>query len=242
MSIIQVQNLKKEFGKKIAVFNLSFDVYEGEIFALLGTNGAGKSTTMEIITKMINSTSGSVNIFGKNINTNWNEISPKINIVPQENAISDNLNVRQNLELFYDLYNLDKKQKGEILDKLILDFELTEFAKIKAKKLSGGLKRRLSIAVALITQPKILILDEPTTGLDVISRKLLWKQLLSHKEKNKMTIIITTHYLEEAAEYADRVAIMHNSYLKIIDTVENMLEKTKTSSFDDAFIKITEGI
>ena len=236
MSAIKASNLTQKYKEKIAVDNLNLEIEEGELFSLLGVNGAGKTTTIKMLSCLIKPTSGDAILIGDSITKNPLAVKEKINVSPQETAVAPNLTVKENLETIARLYGSSKKEAGKKADEIIERFELTEIQRSKAKTLSGGWQRRLSIAMALISEPKILFLDEPTLGLDVLARRELWN--IIKRLKGKITIILTTHYLEEAEALSDRIAIMAKGKLKDIGTAKELMEKTETDNFEDAFIKI----
>lgn len=233
--MIEIQNLCKTYGSLVAVDNLSLHINRGEVFALLGLNGAGKSTTIGILCGLISKTSGTIFIDGKNHQSHLEEIKKIINLSPQETAVAPNLTVYENLELIATLYGKNNK---EIIKNTIKKFNLQEKTNILAKKLSGGQKRRLSLAMAIITNPKILILDEPTLGLDIKARKQLW-EIIKNLAKTT-TIILTTHYLEEAENLANRIGVMAKGKLVAVGTSAELITQTKTQNFEDAFLKLTE--
>lgn len=233
---IEIRGLTKRFKNKIAVDKLNLSIKEGELFSLLGMNGAGKTTTIRMLSCLIQPTDGDAFLMGKSILSNTNQVKKITNVSPQETAVAMNLNVRENLELMAKIYGIDNKQAKIKAQQKLDEFKLNEVAKDKAKTLSGGMQRRLSIAMALISEPKILFLDEPTLGLDVLSRRELWGLIKQLKEK--MTIILTTHYMEEAEALSDRIGIMTKGVLKELGTVKELIEKTGTEKFEDAFIKL----
>lgn len=235
--MIETKNLTKKFKDKVAVDLLNLKIEKGELFSLLGTNGAGKTTTIKMLSFLSESTSGEIIIDGKAVNKKANEIKEILNLSPQETAIAPNLSVFENLEFMAGVYGI--KNKNEKINELVKMFNLEGILKQKAKTLSGGWQRKLSIAIALINEPKILFLDEPTLGLDVISRRELWKIIESFK--GKMTIILTTHYMEEAEKLSDRIGIMANGKLRCIGTSEELKKKAKTDNFEEAFIKLATG-
>jgi ABC-2 type transport system ATP-binding protein len=240
MHAIQTTNLTKKFGDFIAVDGLNLSVQEGELFALLGVNGAGKTTTIKMLSCLSKPTSGDATLMGNSIVSNSYAVKERINVSPQETAVAPNLTVKENLELIAGIYGGNKKQAAEQADKVIADFGLSEVAEKKAKALSGGWQRRLSIAMALISNPQILFLDEPTLGLDVLARRELWSMI--EKLKGKITMILTTHYLEEVEALSDRVAVMANGRLKAIGTVTQLMEKTHAKNLEDAFVAlVSEG-
>ena len=237
MYSIEISNLTKKFKEKIAVNNISLKIKEGELFALLGTNGAGKTTTIKMLSTLILPTSGEVKINGLDVIKDRQKVKEILNVSPQETAIAPNLSVRENLEFMAGVYQI--KNKEEKIKELISMFKLDDVLNQKAKTLSGGWQRKVSIAMALINDPKILFLDEPTLGLDVIARKELWSVI--EKQKNKMTIILTTHYMEEAESLSDRVGIMAGGNLIDVGTPEELIKKSGEKNFEDAFVKIATG-
>ena len=237
MNVIEISDLTQKYKDKIAVDKLNLKIKHGELFALLGTNGAGKTTTIKMLTGLIKPTSGDIKILGLDIRKHSAEIKSRINVSPQETAIAPNLTVYENLDFMAGVYQINNKSK--IIAELIKDFKLASVKNQKAKTLSGGLQRRLSIALALVNNPEILFLDEPTLGLDVIARKELWQ--LIERLKGKITIILTTHYMEEAESLSDRIGIMKNGKIIEIGTAKKLIRKTKTKNFEDAFVKIVAG-
>lgn len=234
--MIEINNLTKKYKEKTAVNELSLTINKGELFSLLGTNGAGKTTTIKILSTLILPTSGSIKINNLDIIKDKRKIKEIINISPQETAIAPNLTVLENLYFIADIYKIPNKK--EKVEELIKIFKLEEVLKQKAKTLSGGYQRKLSIAISLINNPKVLFLDEPTLGLDVISRRELWKVIKSLK--GNTTIILTTHYMEEAEELSDRIGIMNKGKLIRLGTAKELMSSVKAKSFEDAFIKIIE--
>ena len=236
MEIITVKNICKDYKKLRALNNVSLSINEGELYGLLGVNGAGKTTLLKILSGLTNLTSGEFIISGYNKNQ-MDEIKKLIDISPQETAVAKNLTVMENLRFFQGLYNQNDE---EYLNQIINDLGLNEVVNQRAKTLSGGYQRRLSIALGLISKPKILLLDEPTLGLDVIARRELWN--IINKFKGKITIILTSHYLEEIEALCDRVAIMSKGNLLIEGTIPDIKEKTNETSFEEAFVKIVGGM
>ena len=238
MEIIKIDNVSKNYKNIKALNNISLTINEGELYGLLGVNGAGKTTLLKILSGLTNPTNGDFVVDGfTNNNNNMDDIKRIIDISPQESAVAKNLTVLENLKFFQDLYN----QKDEnYLKEIIDDLGLNEVINQRAKTLSGGYQRRLSIALGLISKPKILLLDEPTLGLDVIARRELWK--IVNKFKGKITIILTSHYLEEIEALCYRVAILSKGNLLIEGTIDEIKEKTNESSFEEAFVKIVGGI
>ena len=231
---IKIENLTKKYQDTTALDNLSLEIKEHELFALLGLNGAGKTTTIKMLATLVKPTSGDAFIYGKSINSE--EVKELIAISTQETSVARNLTVEENLLFIADIYGLDKNTKNEVMKRIIADFNFEKVLKKKAKTLSGGWQRKLSIAMALIASPKVLFLDEPTLGLDVIARRELWDIIL--KLKKEMTIILTTHYMEEATYLSDRIGIISEGKLKALGTAEELIEKVNAKNFEDAFIKI----
>ncbi len=237
MTAIETKKLTKKYKDKVAVKEVDLSINQGELFALLGTNGAGKTTTIKMLSGLILPTSGDITIENMDMKKDVYKIKEILNVSPQETAIAPNLTVKENLEFMAGVYQI--KNKEEKINKLIEQFKLDEVLKKKAKTLSGGWQRKVSIAASLINDPKILFLDEPTLGLDVIARKELWKVINSLK--GKITIILTTHYMEEAESLSDRIGIMANGEIVDIGTAEELIKKTGAKNFEDAFVSIATG-
>ncbi len=237
MLAIETNKLTKKFKEKTAVNGINLKINEGELFALLGTNGAGKTTTIKMLSTLILPTEGEIKILGLDILKDRQKIKEILNVSPQETAIAPNLSVKENLEFMAGVYQIPNKE--EKIDELVKLFKLEEVLKQKAKTLSGGWQRKVSIAIALINEPKILFLDEPTLGLDVIARKELWNVI--EKLKGKITIILTTHYMEEAENLSDRIGIMAKGNLVDVGTSEELIKKAGAKNFEDAFVKIATG-
>lgn len=237
MYSIETKNLIKKFKDKIAVNEVDLKINQGELFALLGTNGAGKTTTIKMLSGLILPTSGSIKIENMDMKKDTLKIKEILNVSPQETAIAPNLTVKENLYFMAGVYQIQNKETK--IEELIKQFKLNEVLNKKAKTLSGGWQRKVSIALSLINDPKILFLDEPTLGLDVIARKELWKVI--EGLKGKITIILTTHYMEEAENLSDRIGIMSNGKLVDIGTSNELIKKTKTKNFEDAFVSIATG-
>ena len=237
MYSIETKKLTTKFKDKIAVNGIDLQIKQGELFALLGTNGAGKTTTIKMLSGLILPTSGEILIENMNMKKDIFKIKEILNVSPQETAIAPNLSVKENLEFMAGVYQI--KEKDKKINELIKLFNLNEVLNKKAKTLSGGWQRKVSIAISLINDPKILFLDEPTLGLDVIARKELWEVINSLK--GKITIILTTHYMEEAESLSDRIGIMANGNLIDIGTSQELIKKTKTKNFEDAFVSIATG-
>lgn len=234
---IEIDNISKEYKDVMAVDNLSLRVKKGELFGLLGVNGAGKTTLVKMLSCLIMPTSGDAKILGKSIITQSDEVKKIIGISPQETAVAKNLTVEENLELMAGAHGLDKANRRKKTEDIIAEFGLQEVRKKTAGKLSGGWQRKLSLAMALVSEPQVLFLDEPTLGLDVFARRDLWRVIESLKG---VTIILTTHYMEEAETLSDRICIMKKGKIVDIGTARELTEKTGSAKFEDAFIKIVE--
>ena len=240
MDAIQIEGLTKQYKDVIAVDHLSLSVRKGELFSLLGVNGAGKTTTIKMLSCLTRPTDGDAFLNGKSICKEASAVKAMIAVSPQETAIAPGLSVRENLELMCGVYGFAKDKKIAKIKELTQLLGLETVLSKKAGKLSGGWQRRLSIAMALISQPQILFLDEPTLGLDVLARSDLWD--LIRRLKGEITIILTTHYMEEAEALSDRIGIMKDGRLLLCDTAERIKEIAKTDSFEQAFIRIVKGV
>ena len=236
---IEIQNLRKEFGGKTAVNDLNLSIPEGEIFAFLGVNGAGKTTTIRMLTGLTTPTAGDARVLGHSIITELEDVKKVGNLSPQETSVAPNLTVQENLEFIAGIYGYSKEERREKAFELINLFELDEVRNSKAKTLSGGWQRKVSIAMALISSPKVLYLDEPTLGLDVLARRELWKVIRSLR--GKVTIILTTHYMEEAEELSDHIAIMVKGNLVATGTLQELRMRTGKETLEDIFVSIVEG-
>ena len=240
MYAIKTEALSKHYRDVIAVNGLSLTVEEGELFSLLGINGAGKTTTIKMLSCLTTPTSGDAYLLGKSIKKESSDVKSSIAVSPQESAIAKGLSVKENLELMCGVFGFDKKKRDAKIKELCELLGLESFINKKAGKLSGGWQRRLSIAMALISEPRILFLDEPTLGLDVLARSDLWDIIRSLK--GKVTIILTTHYMEEAEALSDHVAIMKDGTLIVCDTVDGIKQTAGTDNFEEAFVKIVKGV
>ena len=236
--MIRIENLTKTYKDVVAVDNLNLTVNQGELLALLGVNGAGKTTTIKLLSCLTRPTSGDAFLDGKSIRTD--AVKSIIGVSPQETAVARGLTALENLRLICGIHGFTKAQQTQRIAELTDLLGLSSILKKKAGKLSGGWQRRLSIAMALISQPKILFLDEPTLGLDVLARSDLWDIIRSLK--GKVTIILTTHYMEEAEALSDRIAIMKDGKLLLCDTAEKIKEIANTDNFEQAFIRIVKGV
>lgn len=235
MIAVKIENVKKSYKDTKALKGVSAEIKSGELYGLLGLNGAGKTTLISAIAGLIKADEGDITVDGKSVKTDSDEVKRIIAVSPQETAVAPNLTVKENLEFFAELY--DKPKDRAII--AMQEFGLTEVANKRAKTLSGGYARRLSVAAAVITEPKLLILDEPTLGLDVIARRELWK--LINARKGKTTIILTTHYLEEVEALCDRICALKEGEKIFEGTVDEMKTLTGEENFEDAFVKISQG-
>ena len=240
MDAIRIENLTKKYKDVVAVDELDLSVHKGEVFSLLGVNGAGKTTTIKMLSCLTRPTSGNAFLNGKSICRDAAEVKSVIGVSPQETAVAPGLSVRENLELMCGIYGFEKEKRETKIKELTALLGLGTVIGKKAGKLSGGWQRRLSIAMALISEPEILFLDEPTLGLDVLARSDLWD--IIRGLKGRVTIILTTHYMEEAEALSDRIAIMKDGKLLICDTAENIKTTAQTDNFEQAFIRIVKGV
>lgn len=240
MDAIRIENLRKTYKDVVAVDNLSLTVQQGELFSLLGVNGAGKTTTIKMLSCLTQPTSGDALLNGHSIRTDCAAVKSIIAVSPQETAVAPGLSVAENLELMCGVHGFSKEKRAVKMQEITDLLSLVPVLKRKAGKLSGGWQRRLSIAMALISEPEILFLDEPTLGLDVLARSELWDLILSLK--GRVTVILTTHYMEEAEALSDHIAIMAGGKLLICDTAENIKKAADTDNFEQAFIRIVKGV
>lgn len=239
MKAIQIDNLTKRYRDVLAVDGLTLCIEEGELFSLLGVNGAGKTTTIKMLSGLTQPTSGNACLLGNSITKDMSAIKPLIAVSPQETAVAPGLSVRENLELMCGVFGFSKDKRSEKIKELTALLDLGSVIGRKAGKLSGGWQRRLSIAMALISEPRILFLDEPTLGLDVIARSDLWETIRALK--GKVTVVLTTHYMEEAEALSDRIAIMKDGRLLVCDTPAAIKQQTGEDSIEKAFIKVVKG-
>ena len=238
MDAIKTVGLTKKYKDLTAVDGLDLTVRQGELLSLLGVNGAGKTTTIKMLTGLTRPTSGDAFLNGKSVLTDSAAVKTMIAVSPQETAVAPNLTVRENLELMAGVHGLSNSQAKDKVADLCGRFGLGEVADKRAGKLSGGWQRRLSIAMALISGPQILFLDEPTLGLDVLARSELWDMIRALK--GNMTVILTTHYMEEAEALSDRVAIMKSGRLLLTGTPAQIKQQAGTDKFDEAFVRIVK--
>ncbi len=240
MDAIKIENLTKKYKDVVAVDNLSLTVKKGELFSLLGVNGAGKTTTIKMLCCLTEPSGGDAFLLGNSIRTQKGAVKQVIALSPQETAVAPMLTAKENLELICGAYGFEKLKKEEQIKRLTELLNLESVLNRKAGKLSGGWQRRLSIAMALISEPQILFLDEPTLGLDVIARSELWD--IIRALKGKVTVILTTHYMEEAEALSDRIAIMKQGKLLLCSTAEEIKKIAGTSSFEQAFVRVVKGV
>ena len=237
--VLDVQGLTKQYTKVLAANQVSFQIGEGEIFALIGPNGAGKTTTIRMLCCLTKPTEGDATLSGASIVREPMHVKEKIGVSPQETAVAANLTAEENLRLMCGMHGLSKAETDEKVRALSERFHLNEVLSRRAGKLSGGWQRRLSIAMALVSDPEILFLDEPTLGLDVIARSELWDVIRGMK--GHATIILTTHYMEEAEALSDRVGVMKDGRLLALGTPDALKAQTGQEKFEDAFIAIVRG-
>ncbi|NVM52270.1 MAG: ATP-binding cassette domain-containing protein [Candidatus Helarchaeota archaeon] len=235
---IIIENLVKQFEDVTAVDGLNLEIKKGELFSLLGPNGAGKTTTINILCGLIKPTKGTAIVGGYDVKKNLNEIKALIGVCPQEAAVFKYLSGRENIELFGNLHTIPKKKLKERIDQLLDAMSLTEASKRKAKGYSGGMLRKLNLIIALIGEPEIAFLDEPTVGMDPRARRATWEFIGSLKNQNK-TVILTTHYIEEAETLSDRVGIIDYGQLIALGTPKELMEKYDSKNLEEVFLKIT---
>lgn len=240
MDAIRVEGLTKKYKDVVAVDGLCLSVHTGELFSLLGVNGAGKTTTIKMLSCLTKPTSGDALLHGHSITHDRAAVKSLIAVSPQETAVAPGLSVYENLALMCGVHGFGKEKRLAKIKELSAMLGLDAVIGKKAGKLSGGWQRRLSIAMALISEPKILFLDEPTLGLDVLARSDLWDLIRSLK--GKVTIILTTHYMEEAEALSDRIAIMKDGKLLVCDTADGIKARAETDRFEEAFVRIVKGV
>lgn len=238
MQAIKTTELVKQYQSLTAVSRLNLKIHQGELFSLLGVNGAGKTTTIKMLTCLTKPTGGDAFIGGYSITRQPDQVKRLIGVSPQETAVAPNLSVKENLELICGIHGFSREKTKEKIQQLDTQFNLDSVLHRKAGKLSGGWQRRVSIVMALISEPQILFLDEPTLGLDVIARHELWEVIRSLK--GKITIVLTTHYMEEAEALSDCIGIMKSGCLLAVGTAEELKQKTGTHDFETAFVSIVK--
>lgn len=238
MTAVQAKGLTKKYKEKTAVDALDLTVEEGELFALLGVNGAGKTTTIRMLTCLSKPTAGEAAICGHSVSSDSASVKAVVGISPQDTAVAENLTVKENLTLAAKIFGFSKEKTAKRIDEMTKLFNLGDVLSSRTKTLSGGWKRKVSIAMALISEPKVLFLDEPTLGLDVLARRELWGAIESLK--GKITIILTTHYMEEAEKLSDRIAIMTGGKIRAIGTMAELEQISGESGLENVFVKIAE--
>ena len=237
MQIIEAKGLTKYYGSFKAVDSVNFEISKGECFGFLGPNGAGKTTVIRILYCFMPPTSGQVKIFGMDVTESASQIKFHLGVMPQDDNLDPDLSVFENLVVYARYFDIPKSVSSHIAQELLSFMELTDKAKVNIKTLSGGMKRRVLLARALINNPELLVLDEPTTGLDPHSRRSVWQKLNHLKTKNT-TLLITTHYMEEAEKLCDRVAIMDSGRIMTIDSPSNLMNEYG-GNLEDVYLKLT---
>ena len=238
MQAIETTALTKRYGKLTALDRLDLQVHRGELFSLLGVNGAGKTTAIKLLTCLSKPTSGDARVGGHSITKEPDRVKALIGVSPQETAVAPNLTVEENLALICGIHGFSKEKTARRIGELSAQFSLESVLKRKAGKRSGGWQRRVSIAMALISDPKILFLDEPTLGLDVLARHELWD--IIQALKGHVTIILTTHYMEEAQALSDRIGILKDGHLLAVGTAAELMDRAGTGDFETAFVSIVK--
>ena len=238
MLAIKTVELVKKYHKLTAVDRVDLEIQQGELFSLLGVNGAGKTTTIKMLTGLTKPSAGEAFVGGCSITKQPDQVKRLIGVSPQETAVAPNLSVKENLELICGIHGISREKTKAKICELSEQLALDDVFKRKAGRLSGGWQRRVSIAMALISEPQILFLDEPTLGLDVLARHELWDTIRALK--GKVTIVLTTHYMEEAEALSDRIGIMKNGRLLAVGTVDELNRKAGTDDFETAFVSIVK--
>ncbi|MGN0808023.1 MAG: ABC transporter ATP-binding protein [Candidatus Coproplasma sp.] len=236
MQVVLCNSIGKNYGDICALKGVDLSVDEGELFGLLGVNGAGKTTLIKILCGLTKPTQGEAFVYGKSVLSELSQVKSLVDISPQETSVALNLTVKENLQFFASLYYKDKQEQANAVQKTVETFSLEEVLKRRAKTLSGGWQRRLSIACALVSSPKVLFLDEPTLGLDVLARRELWNVI--RRIKSQTTIVLTSHYLEEIEALCDRVAVMVKGKIIALGTCEEIKALSGKDNFEDAFIEL----
>lgn len=236
---IKTIDLRKEYNDVVAVSGLNLEIEEGELFSLLGVNGAGKTTTVKMLSALTKPTGGDALILGHSVVNEEDTVKSLIDISMQETSVARKLTVEENVDFYAELNCLGKDEARDIKRYIFETFGLDSVKNKRADKLSGGWQRKLSVALALISKPKILFLDEPTLGMDVIARRELWKAI--NTMKKTMTVVLTTHYMEEAEALSDRLGIMKGGELIFVGTKEELYEKSGKSNVEDSFIELVSG-
>jgi ABC-2 type transport system ATP-binding protein len=237
--MIEVDGVTKKFGNFTAVDDISFSIKPGELFALLGPNGAGKSTTIKMLTTLLRPTSGKLQLNGHDVTKNQDAARKSFGIVFQDPSVDTELTAYENMEIHAVMYGIPKKQLAPRIEELLTLLELWDRRNSLVKTFSGGMKRRLEIARGLLHHPKILFLDEPTLGLDAQTRNLLWNYVQKLSREKNMTVLFTTHYLEEAEANATRIAFIDQGKIIVIGTSAELMKQTKTKTLEQAYLKLT---
>ena len=239
MLAVDIRKLTKKYGAITALDDCNLQVNEGELYGLLGVNGAGKTTLIKILCGLTAPSEGEAFVFGNSVRTDMTAIKRLIGVSPQETSVAPKLTVKENLQFFAEVYYGDKNQRQNAVERVISAFSLDEVLVRRAGTLSGGWQRRLSIAAALVSNPKLLFLDEPTLGLDVLARRELWEVISALK--GKITVVLTSHYLEEMEALCDRVAVLNKGRVAAVGTVEELKASSGQKTFEDAFVSIVKG-
>ncbi|MDE7400721.1 MAG: ABC transporter ATP-binding protein [Clostridia bacterium] len=238
MLAVDTKNLTKKYGTVTALDDCNLQVNEGELYGLLGVNGAGKTTLIKILCGLTAPTEGEAFVFGNSVRTDAFAIKRIIGVSPQETSVALKLTVKENLQFFAEVYYGDKNERKNAVERVISAFSLDEVLSRRAGTLSGGWQRRLSIAAALVSNPKLLFLDEPTLGLDVLARRELWDVISALK--GKMTVVLTSHYLKEIEALCDRVAVLNKGRVAAVGTVEELKALSGQKDFEDAFVSLVK--
>lgn len=237
MITISVEDLRKSYKEKEVLKGISFTVNEGEIFSLLGPNGAGKTTTIKILSCVSKPDNGKIEILNMKVPDECDKIRKIVGIVPQDFQGFSDLSVKENIEYFVNIYGGDKSQVNDVIEELNLE----DYKNTKFKKLSGGLKRRVAIACALVGDPKVIYLDEPTVGLDPKARRNVWDIMKKLKDR-KLTILLTTHYLDEAQKLSDRIAIIYSGKILRLSTPDDLMKEFEKPTLEEAYLALLESI
>ncbi len=236
--IVQVENLTKEFGDLVAVDDISFEVYAGEVFGFLGPNGAGKTTTISMLTTLLEPTAGKAKVAGFDVICEKESVRESMGLIFQESSLDEDLTALENMKIHAVLYHLPRNQQQPRIEKMLKMVELWERRSELVMNFSGGMKRRLEVARSLLHYPRILFMDEPTLGLDPQTRNKIWDHVLETHAKEKITLFMTTHYMDEA-EYCDRVAVIDHGKIIALGTPAQLKEKTGAKTMNDVFLELT---
>ncbi len=238
-TILEARSVSKHFGEIVAVDDISFEVKKGEIFAFLGPNGAGKSTTIKMLTTMLRPSGGELRLAGHDVTKERDSARKAFGIVFQDPSLDEELSAYENMELHAVLYGIPKKKRQQRIQELLELVELWSRKDSMIKTFSGGMRRRLEIARGLLHEPKVLFLDEPTLGLDTQTRNLMWNYVKKLGDEKGMTVFFTTHYLDEAEEVAERIAIIDHGKIVARGTTAQLVKQTKTKTLESAYLKLT---